>query len=154
MANPIPFIPKSTDPQLELQHRVAVAPLEHSEAILAAYDLLEEAHRQGILDALQGAMGARDVIAETVANYAAQPESVNAMRNMLALGKLLGAIDPDPLSRFSNEVYSAFETYKQEEKPPTLWQLLMRFRHADTRRGLSLLMAMLSGMGRANRGQS
>lgn len=151
MANPIPFVPKSTDLKLEQQYRVTVAPREHSEAVLAAYDLLEEAHRQGILDALQGAIGARDTIAGTVANYAAQPEGVNAIRNILALGKLLGAMDPEPLSRFSKEAYTAFETRKQDEKPPTLWQLFKRLRHPDTRRGLSLLMGMVSGMGRASR---
>jgi uncharacterized protein YjgD (DUF1641 family) len=151
MAKPIAFVPKSTNPQLELQHRIAAAPREHAEAILAAYDLLAEAHRRGILDALQGAIRARDTIAGTVADYAAQPEGINAMRNLLALGKVLGAMDPEPLSRFSKEAYSALETHKLEQVPPTLWELFKRLRHPDTRRGLSLLMVLLSGVGRASR---
>ena len=47
MAKPIAFVPKSTAPQLELQHRLDAAPQQHAEAILAAYNLLEEAHRKG-----------------------------------------------------------------------------------------------------------
>jgi uncharacterized protein YjgD (DUF1641 family) len=154
MANPTAFVPKSTDPKLELQHRVSAGSRQHGEAILAAYDLLEEAHRQGVLDALHGAIGARDTIAGTIAYYAAQPESVNAMRNILALGKLLGTMDPEPLSRFSREAYTALATHELEDKPPTLWQLLKRLRHPDARRGLSLMMSTLSGIGRASRRQS
>jgi uncharacterized protein YjgD (DUF1641 family) len=151
MANPIAFVPKSADPKLELQHRLSAASRQHAEAILAAYDLLEEAHRKGVLDALHGAIGARDTIAGTIAYYAAQPEGLNAMRNMLALGKLLGTMNPEPLSRFSREAYTALAAYKLEDKPPTLWQLLKRFGHPDTRRGLSLMMSRLSGIGRASR---
>lgn len=151
MANPIAFTPKSVNPELELQGRLAAAPRQHAEALLVAYELLGEAHRRGILDALQGAMGARDTIAGTIANYAAQPEGINALRNILALVKLLGTMDPEPLSRLSKEAYTALETHKPEEEPPTLWQLFKRLGHPDTRRGLSLLMAMLRGVGRASR---
>jgi uncharacterized protein YjgD (DUF1641 family) len=154
MAKPIAFVPKSTNPQFELQHQVSAAPRQHAEAILAAYDLLDEAHRQGILDALQGAIGARDTIAGTIANYAAQPEGINAMRNLLALGKLLGTLDPEPLSRFSKEAYTALETNDIEQESPTLWQLFKRLRHPETRRGLSVVMAMLGAVGRASRRQS
>ena len=149
MANPIAFKPKSVNPKLELQARLAAAPAQHAEALLVAYDVLSEAHRQGILDALQGAMAARDTIAGTLADYAAQPEGVNMMRNLLALGKLLGTLDPEPLSRFSDQAYNALEAHKAEEKPPTLWQLFKRAGHADTRRGLSLLLAIVGSIGRA-----
>ena len=90
MAKPIAFAPKSADPKLELQRRLAAAPNEHAEALLVAYELLDEAHRQGILDLLPGAIWAKDSLLETIADYSAQPMCVNAMRNLLALGKLLG----------------------------------------------------------------
>jgi uncharacterized protein YjgD (DUF1641 family) len=151
MANPIAFKPAAIDPALELQGRLAAAQREHAEALLAAYNLLGEAHRQGILDALNGAIGARDTIAGILASYAAQKQGINAMRNLLAFGKLLGAIDPAPLSRFSEKAYVALETHQQEKAPPTFWQLLRRLGHPDTRRGLSLLLMMLSGVGRASR---
>lgn len=154
MAKPIAFVPKSTDPQFELQHQVSAAPRQHAEAILAAYDLLDEAHRQGILDALQGAIGARDTIAGTVANYAAQPEGINAIRNLLALAKLFGTLDPEPFSKFSKEAYTALERHDIEQDPPTLWQLFKRLRHPETRRGLSVVMTILNAVGRGSRRQS
>jgi len=128
MANPIAFTPKNVDPKLELQRRLAAAPNEHAEALLVAYDLIDEAHRQGILDALHGAIGARDTILSILARYSAQPISVNALRNLLALGKLLGTLDPEILARFSNEAGAAAERHARETQPPSLWQIFKSMR--------------------------
>jgi uncharacterized protein YjgD (DUF1641 family) len=151
MANPIQFTPKSVDPKLELQRRLAAAPNEHAEALLVAFDLLEEAHRQGILDALHGAIGAKDTIVRLLAKYSAEELSVNAIRNLLALGKILGSIDPEPISALSKEMAAAMAAHRSEAQPPSLWQLLRRSSSADARRGLSLLTLMLGAFGRATR---
>ncbi len=151
MAKPIPFKPKEADPKTELQRRLDAAPVEHAEAILVAYDLLEDAHKQGILDALQGAISARDTIVGLLAKYSAEPMSVNAFRNALALAKILGSVDPEPLSRLSKEVFVAAETHQKEEQPPSLWELFKRMRQPDTRRGLSFLTLILGALGRATR---
>src|SRR6266568_3068216 len=107
MAHPIAFTPKSVDPKLELQRRLQAAPSEHAEALLVAYDVLEEAHRQGLLDALHGVIAARDTVFEQLTKYAAEPASVNAIRNLLALSKMLGSLDPEPLSELSQELTRA-----------------------------------------------
>jgi uncharacterized protein YjgD (DUF1641 family) len=151
MANPISFKPKAVDPKLELQRRLAAAPNDHAEALLVAYDLLEEAHRQGILDALHGAIGAKDTIVGLLAKYSAEEISVNAIRNLLALGKVLGTLDPGPLSQLSKEMTSAMETHKSEKEPPSLWQLFRHANQTEARRGLSFLTLMLSAFGRATK---
>jgi len=137
MANPISFKPKAVDPKMELQRRLDAAPMEHAEALLVAYDLLEEAHRQGVLDALHGAIGAKNTIAGLIAKYAAEPVSVNAIRNVLVLGKMLGSIDPDGL------------TQEMEEEPPSLWQIFKRVRTPEARRALGVMTSMLGAMGRS-----
>ena len=149
MANPIAFKPKSVDPRHELQRRLDAAPMEHAEALLVAYDLLEEAHKQGILDALHGLVGAKDTIAGLLAKYAAEPISVNAIRNLMALGKVLGTVDPDPISRLSKEMAGAMEQHKIEQEPPSFWQLIKRATSADARRGLSFATLMLGAFGRS-----
>ena len=149
MANPIAFSPKSVDPRIELQRRLEAAPNEHAEALLVAYDVLEEAHRQGILDALQGAMKARDTILGSLAEYAAEPESTRALRNLIALGRLCGSVDPQPISQLSKEIASALESHQKPSPPPTLWQLWKRLRQPESRRGLSILTEILASLGRA-----
>lgn len=151
MAVPISFVPKAVDPKLELQRRLAAAPNEHAESLLVAYDLLEEAHKQGILDALHGAIGAKDTIVGLVANYSSEPMSVNAIRNLLILGKILGTIDPEPLSTISKEMAEAIGTHQREKEPPSLWQLFKRATSPDARRGLSFLTLMLGALGRSTK---
>ena len=151
MANPIQFVPKSVDPKLELQRRLAAAPNEHAEALLVAFDLLEEAHRQGVLDALHGAIGAKDTVVRLLAKYSAEEISVNAIRNLLALGKMLGSLDPEPISNLSKEMAAALAAHKNEQEPPSLWRLFRRSTNADARRGLSLMTMMLCAFGRSTR---
>jgi uncharacterized protein YjgD (DUF1641 family) len=147
MANPIAFAPNNVDPRQQLQLRLAAAPNEHAEALLVAYDLLEEAHRQGILDLLHGAIGAKDSIAGMLAKSATEPANVNAARNLIALGRLLGAVDPAPISNFSREVRDAMES--RVTKAPTLLQLFKGIRKPEVRRGMWFLTLMLGALGRA-----
>jgi uncharacterized protein YjgD (DUF1641 family) len=95
MAHPIVFKPKPVDPQLELMKRVEAAPREHAEALLVAWDTLQTAHDQGLLDLAQGLMGGKDKIASTLAEGVKTPEAIAAIRNGIALAKVLGALDPD-----------------------------------------------------------
>ena len=149
MANPIAFTPKEADPRVELQRRLDAAPTEHAEALLVAYDLLEEAHRQGILDALHGAVHAKDTIVSLLAKYAAEPVNLNALRSLIAFGKLVGSLDPEPLANMASETYRAMEAHKLEQKPPSLWQLFRRMTRPEARRGLSFATLMLEALGRA-----
>jgi uncharacterized protein YjgD (DUF1641 family) len=151
MANPLPYVTRKADPRTELQRRLAEAPTEHAEALLVAYDLLGEAHRQGLLHALHGAVRAKDTIVSELARYAADPVAINALRHVIAVGKMVGSFDPEPISSLAREAYTAMETHKQETEPPSMWQLFRRISHKDTRRGLAFLTAMLGALGRATR---
>jgi uncharacterized protein YjgD (DUF1641 family) len=142
-------MPKAVDPKLELQRRLSAAPNEHAEALLVAFDLLEEAHRQGILDAIHGAIGAKDTIVASLAAYSAEPISIQAIRNLLALGKILGTLQPEPLSRVSKAMFEAVEKHQAEKEPPSLWQLFKRMRTPEARRALSFVALMLSALGGA-----
>ena len=149
MSNPIQFVPKTVDPKLELQRRLSAAPIQHAEALLVAFDLLEEAHRQGVLDAIHGAIGAKDTIMATLAAYAAEPMSVNSVRSLLALGKIFATLEPEPLSRVAKAMSEAKEEHRSETQPPTMWQLFKRMRAPDARRGLSLVTLLLGAAGKA-----
>jgi uncharacterized protein YjgD (DUF1641 family) len=149
MAQPIAFTPKQADPHTELQRRLAAAPNEHAEALLVAYDLLEEAHRQGLLDALHGAVSAKDTITQILAQYSSQQVSINFLRHVLAVAKMIGSFDPEPISNLANEAATAMETHRLESKPPSLWQLFRRSISPDARRGMSFLTHMLAALGRA-----
>ncbi|SNT09469.1 Uncharacterized conserved protein YjgD, DUF1641 family [Granulicella rosea] len=149
MANPIPFKPAPVDPKHELNRRLNAAPTEHAEALLVAYDLLQSAHDQGLLDLVNGMVGKKDFIAEKIAFYAKQPEGIAAIRNLLNAVKLLTQLDPETLEHLTRAVESAAAEHKAEQKPPSLWQIAKRATSEDSRRAMSFMTLVLGHIGKA-----
>lgn len=149
MATPISFKPNPVDPHLELERRLNAAPREHAEALLVVYDILQAAHDNGLLDTAHGLISARDTIAGKLAEYAKTPEGETGIRNLLATAKIVAALDPEVLDQLSKSILAASQQHKQEQKPPSLWQLFKRTNTEDSRRGLSFLTLLLSGLGKS-----
>jgi uncharacterized protein YjgD (DUF1641 family) len=149
MANPIAFKPIPVDFKADLTRRLAKAPEEHAAALLAALDVIEVAHREGILDLLHGLIGAKDTITTKLAEYASLPEGIAGIRNLLTAAKILTELDPEVLDQLSKAMTSATEEHKREQTPPSLWQIAKRATSEDGRRGLSFITLLLSGFGRS-----
>jgi len=148
MGNPLSFKPK-VDPKLELERQLDAAPLENAEALLVAYDILKTAHANGTLDLVNGLVGGRDIIAGKVAEYAKLPGGIAAIRNLLAMSKILMAIDPETLDQLTKAVTTASEQHRAESKPPSLWQIAKRATSEDSRRGLSFMTLVLGAVGKS-----
>ena len=151
MANPIAFRPLPVDPHLELERRLRDAPREHAEALLVAYDLLQSAHDKGILDTLNGLVGAKDTIFGKLAEYAKVPEGIAGIRNLLSALKIFTAIDPETLDCIANAVAAASKEHAAEMKPPSFFEITRRATGEDSRRALSFLTLTLTSIGRALR---
>jgi uncharacterized protein YjgD (DUF1641 family) len=149
MAKPIAFKPPTVDFKADLQRRLEKAPDEHAAALLAAYDVLEAAYDQGLLDILHGLIASKDTIITTLSRYASQPEGVAGIRNLLTAAKILTELDPEVLSQVSRAMATATEEHKREQTPPTLFQLAKRATSEDGRRGLSFMTLILSSFGRS-----
>jgi len=149
MAQPIAFKPVTVDFKADLLRKLEKAPGEHAEALLLAYDVLEAAHQAGVLDLLHGALGAKDTIITTLSKYAAQPEGIAAIRNILTAAKILTELDPEVLDQLSKVLGHATKEHQQEQTPPSLFQLAKRATSEDSRRGLSFMTLLLSGLGKS-----
>lgn len=149
MANPIAFQPKIADPKVNLQRRLEAAPAEHAEALLVAWDLLQAAHDQGLLDTAHGLVTAKDTIFGKLAAGAKGPEAVAAIRNGIALLQVITAVDPDVLDCLVKAVTGAAEEHRAEEKAPSLWTLAKRGASEDARRGLSFMTLVLQSVGKS-----
>src|ERR1700722_21018996 len=143
MAKPIAFKPITVDFTADLVKELERAPREHAEALLLAYDVLEAAHKEGLLDLLHGAIGSRDTIITTVSKYAAQPEGVAAIRNLLTAAKILTELDPEVLDQISKVMAHATKEHQAEREAPSLWQLAKRATGENSRRGLSFMTLVL-----------
>lgn len=152
MAKPIAFKPVTVDFKVDLVRRLEKAPEEHAAALLAAYNVLEAAHDEGLLDILHGMIASRDTIISTLARFAAEPGGITGIRNLLTAAKILTELDPEVLDHVSKAMAQAAVEYKREEKPPTLFQLAKRANSEDSRRGLSFMTLILSSLGRSLKG--
>jgi uncharacterized protein YjgD (DUF1641 family) len=149
MAKPIAFQPAAVDFKADLQRRLEKAPDEHAAALLVAYDVLEAAYDEGLLDILHGMIASKDTIITTLSRFASQPEGIAGIRNLLTAAKILTELDPEVLDHVSKAMASATEEHKREQKPPSLFQLAKRANSEDSRRGLSFMTLILSSLGKS-----
>ena len=145
MANPIAFTPKPIDPREGLRKKLEAAPMEHAEALLVGYDLIQAAHDEGILDLLHGMVKHKNTVFEHVAMGAKKQESIDALRNLISLGKVLTAIEPETMSCIAAALSTA--SGPKPEEPATMWQLFKRAGSKEGRRGLTLVVELLVALG-------
>jgi uncharacterized protein YjgD (DUF1641 family) len=149
MAHPIPFKQViQLDAREDTAKRIENAQLEHGDAVLAAYDLLQKLHDCGTLDLLRGAGGARDALVNQLAVVLDTPETIMAVRNLIVMVKALRGIDPGFL-RGTLEGIAQVATEKAIGEPPSLWELSKQLRTKDARRGLAATVGILEALGRA-----
>jgi uncharacterized protein YjgD (DUF1641 family) len=156
MAKPIALVPKREGAEAareELRRRIESAPVEHAEALLSLWDLLEAAHENHVLDVARGALSSSGEILERLAETARSETSIRAMRNAILLAELLGAIDPEVLGAVARTLpavlASAREQAGQQKAPPSLFRVARDFTSPDARRAHALLAGVLNALGRA-----
>jgi uncharacterized protein YjgD (DUF1641 family) len=149
MAQPIPLELPPSDPRAELQARLQNAPLEHAEALLAAYEVLQGLHDRGAFELLRGALGSSDRVIEIITEAAKTPESIRGIRNIIILTKILGTMEPEFVEGFARSLPEAIAfTKAHESKPPGVLGVMSKFGNIDFRRGLLLVTSMLEALGR------
>jgi len=150
MAKPIPLQLPNRDPREELRYRLEQAPLEHAEAVLAGFEVLQGLHDSGTLEVLRGVLGGGNKILEIVVESTKTPEAIRGIRNLLILTKIAGAIDPEILRKFADAAPDALAAAAkaQEMEPPSLWESLRILRSKNLRRGLAVMNGVLQGLAR------
>lgn len=149
MAHPIPLGIPPRDQRRELNSRLQRAPQEHAEAILAAYEVLQDLHDSGVLEVLRGTLKGGDAILGQFIEIVGGEDSIRAARNLLLLINAAGEIDPVLLSDLTRAVPRALiQSNAEEAKPPGLIKLISTFWNKDFRRGLAVFNDLLMVFGR------
>jgi uncharacterized protein YjgD (DUF1641 family) len=124
----------------DLIRRVEQAPVDHAEAVLAAYDLLQRLHEKGVLGLLNGLLSAGDTVVERAVDVVSSKEMITALRMALIFSNLLSSIDPDKLHAvISNDGKEA----------PSLLAIGKQATSKDARRGMAAAVGLLSVFGGA-----
>jgi uncharacterized protein YjgD (DUF1641 family) len=150
MANPIPLELPKRDPREELRIRLEQAPVEHAEAVLAAFQVLQGLHDQGVLELLRGILGGGDKILAIAVEAAKTPEAIRGIRNGLIVAKTLGSIDPELLEKFTKAMPDALAgaAKAQETDPPGFFGVIRIFCSSNLRRGLAVVNSLLEAWGK------
>jgi uncharacterized protein YjgD (DUF1641 family) len=148
MARPIALDLPPRDARDELRKRLEQAPIEHAEALLDSYELLEKLHQHGVFELLRGALGASDKLIDSAVSAVKSDDSVRAIRNAIILGKILGSINPDVLEGVAAAVGETLGCYdKPIIEPPGPFSLLRQFRYKELRRSIALVNRFLMVLG-------
>jgi uncharacterized protein YjgD (DUF1641 family) len=149
MAQPIRTFTPHRDEREEVRTQVENAPVEHGRAVLAAYQLLQDAQDRGVLDILRGAIGAGDAIIDKASQIANTPDSVRAIRNFLALSRVFASLDPEKVDAVANAITDdQCRKHRSGCEPPSLLKSLQRMNSRNSRRTLATIAAVTDAFGR------
>jgi uncharacterized protein YjgD (DUF1641 family) len=134
------FTPRNS--REDLVRKVEQAPVEHAEAVLAAYDLLQRLHEKGMIDLLSGLLSAGDTVVDHVVDVISSKEMITALRIGLTFTNLLSSIDADKLHAVVADA---------ENETPSLLSIGKQATSKDARRGLATAVGLLNVFGAALR---
>ncbi|HUB19802.1 MAG TPA: hypothetical protein VL990_14270 [Acidobacteriaceae bacterium] len=148
MAKPIALEIAPRDARKELVSRLENAPAAHAEALLDAYELIEEAHAAGVFEMLRGVLSAKDKVVEAAVKETATPQAIHALRNGIILARMLGSINPDLMECYAAAVGDTLGSERRPViEPPGLLSLLGQFRRTELRRSIALINRFLESLG-------
>jgi len=148
MAEPIDLKPAPRDPREARYNRLEKAPLEHVEALLAAYEVLQGLHDRGVLETLRGALGSSDKVLQILVDAANTPEAITGIRNFMILTRIAGTLEPELLEALAQALPEGMAQAKMPE-PLGLWNLLKKLSSQDGRRALTALTGVLESLGKS-----
>jgi len=141
MAQPIPLDIPPRNPRAELRSRLEQAPEQHAEAVLAAYEVLQELHSRGVLEIMRGALAASDEILEKVVD--------GAIRNLLFWRQILGSIEPEWFKGIFQAIPEGIaQATAERDQPVSFFRLFRRLSNKDSLRGLAAAIDFLQAFGR------
>jgi uncharacterized protein YjgD (DUF1641 family) len=124
----------------DLIRRIEAAPQEHAQAVLEAYELLENLHQKGLLAMLNGMLGASDAVINHVVGLVSSQEAITATRLGLMMVNLLGTIDADQLAKVLAD---------SGKEPPSLIGIAKLANTMEARRAMATGLGLLNVFGAA-----
>ena len=149
MAQPIAFEAPARDPHAEAKVRLERAPAEHAEALLAAYQVLQQLNDRGVLEVMNGALATSDEILEKIVENVKTPEAIRSIRNLLAWQRVLGSIEPEWFKAIFPAIPEGIaKATAERDKPVSIFGLIRRACSKDSLRAMSAAVDFLEAFGR------
>ncbi len=150
MAKPIQLDIPARNREAENRALLATLPAEHAEALADLLELAEDLRRHNVINTLRGAVGAGGELITYVSQAMAQPETARGMRNLIALSKLLGTINPELIETVRDSLPESWRDPAARDattKTPGLWRVARTLTSPPARRALMGVGMVLAGVG-------
>lgn len=147
MAQPILLELPRRDPREALYDRLKAAPQEHCEALLNAYEILQQLQDRGVLELARGALGSSEEVLQILVDVANKPEMIRGIRNLMILTKMAGSLEPELLEGLEHAVPEGLAEARKP-KPIGLWQLAKKLLSQQSRRVLVLTACVVQSVGK------
>jgi len=135
----------------ELSERTA----DGADALTSLLELVQEAHRAGLIDLANGLLKARSEVAQIAIEQLNQPSMHQTIKNAMGAAGFLGRIPSEETSRMLEGVSRGFsrvaEQRERGSKPIGLLGLLGAMRDPDVQAALGAALAFARGFGEALR---
>jgi uncharacterized protein YjgD (DUF1641 family) len=128
------------DSRGDLIRKVEQAPVEHAEAVLEAYELLQKLHEKGMLQLLTGLLSAGETVVNHVVGIISSEQAVTATRLGLMMVNLLGSIDADKIGA---------ALAQGSKEPPSLLAIGKQATSKEARRAMAVGLGLLTAFGEA-----
>jgi uncharacterized protein YjgD (DUF1641 family) len=158
VAKPIKLIHprEASEKDVNREHlaEIEAALVTHKTAVLEALDLLQGLHDRGVLPLFIGLLRAGDEVLAVLVNELNKPDSVRAIRNLVGLTEALGALDAEKLRPLVSGINSGLAEQQAQPQKTGLLGLWQAMQNPEVNAGLTMVLNMLKGIGKAYGGPS
>lgn len=126
------------DSRADLIRRIEAAPHEHAEAILEAYELLQNLHKTGVIAAANGAFNAGETVIGKLTDVVSSKPAIAAMRLGLIFGDILTSLD-------ANQVHEIVASTRKS--PPSWFSIIRQLFRPETRQVMGLGLGLMQAVG-------
>ncbi len=148
MAKAVEFRPVPRPAIEETQRKLEAAPLEHAEALLNAYRLLQTLHDSNALDMARGLLGAGGTVLTESVSVLTSPAATRAMRNLLVLLNLMSEIDPEMLHSLSDTLTPLLKPAAARPEPLSVFGIARKVMSRDVRMVLGIGLIAVEAIGK------
>jgi uncharacterized protein YjgD (DUF1641 family) len=153
MAKPIRDIekqvPNAAVEEAQAMQEVLRAAVKHKDALLELFELVNELHEAGLLEAANALLQNRHKVGVIGITQLNKSGAQRMIKNGMSAVQVLGKLDPQKVEQLLGGVASGVDhaVAAKQERPAGLWGMVKQMRDPQVQSSLGVMLNFLRGMG-------
>ncbi|GGF31985.1 hypothetical protein GCM10010954_33940 [Halobacillus andaensis] len=144
-------IPTAKEKQTEELNELLSSIAKHKETLTLLLDIVEELHKVGLLDMLQGMLKTRHKLGLLAMEELDKPVVHDLVKSGIGAFNFLTKVDPEQISRILNGMSEGLKHSSEQlenDKTLGLWGMMKATKDPEVNQSLTTFIHFLEGMGR------